>query len=284
MEVPASTTHQVSIAVDVIDAANGWPEFVGLHPGRRERGGFAGVGPVPLILEAHLPRVRRRLQRTARNTRFVGNEGRSSKQTPDAAQFETDRLRSSETCVARQYGTNIPRHTGIRIWSSQAPKITLLRRAPHSNFHDSTGHGSSINGSLKKPILKFQHKTIKSYVHECHVHSCTCKSTTTNNQHQEESRCLRKLDRSVGARDPFTPVYILCRPAGLLRLPPMARSDGPTISYELMEPTLNTSLRGVVPTGSYASPRLPRPRTYLCSMDTRPCAMSSISSRILIIA
>lgn len=47
----------------VVDPSHRGPELVGLDPGGGEGCRGAGVGPVPLVFEAHLPSVRRRLQR-----------------------------------------------------------------------------------------------------------------------------------------------------------------------------------------------------------------------------
>ena len=58
-------THQVAVPVYVVDPAHGGPELVGLHPRCRERGCLARVTPVPVVREAHLPRMRGALQRTA---------------------------------------------------------------------------------------------------------------------------------------------------------------------------------------------------------------------------
>lgn len=51
-------THEVAVAVHVVDPSDGGPELVALHPRGREGGGGARVRLLPLILEAHLPRVR----------------------------------------------------------------------------------------------------------------------------------------------------------------------------------------------------------------------------------
>lgn len=67
-----TTPHQVPVSVNVVHPPNRWPELVGLDPGGRECRLRARVGLVPLVLKAHLPRVRRRLERAVKNARERG--------------------------------------------------------------------------------------------------------------------------------------------------------------------------------------------------------------------
>lgn len=59
-------THEVAVAVNVVHSAHCGPELVSLDPRGREGRLLARVGLVPLVLEAHLPCVRCRLEGAAK--------------------------------------------------------------------------------------------------------------------------------------------------------------------------------------------------------------------------
>ena len=54
--------NQVAVAVDVVDAADGGPEFEFAQARYRERRLFARIRPVPIVRRNHVRRVRRVLE------------------------------------------------------------------------------------------------------------------------------------------------------------------------------------------------------------------------------
>lgn len=69
----------------VVDPSDGRPELVALHPRSGEGGLGAGVPLLPLVLEAHLPRVR------------GGREGAATKKTRNEKQEQAGERRTNRT-------------------------------------------------------------------------------------------------------------------------------------------------------------------------------------------
>ena len=58
-----ASAEQIPIAIDVVNAAHGWPVFGLLQARQRERCQLTRVGPVPRVTQQRCSRVRRVAQR-----------------------------------------------------------------------------------------------------------------------------------------------------------------------------------------------------------------------------